>query len=337
MFQSERGKLRNFLAACVLCALAVFSAGPVAAADSGDPAEQAATLSALRDSDARLNAIFWRLATANAVYCDPAIRATGLVLHARSAYVPDWRAAADRLFGFEGEVGVEAIDPDSPAARSGVVADDTLVAVAGVPLGSETGPDAVAAAYAQLAQAGRDGAVTVTVLRKGQPLDYRIDTVPSCSQRIELYLTSTKNARTDGEIIQINSAFMNMGLNDDRLASIIAHELGHLVLHHPDRLEAAGAYRGLGGLLGGKRRLIRRTEDEADQISPWLMYNAGYDPEAAAAFWRAQHDSILTDPSHPQPSQRTAMIEAEIRKLRQAGPPPVKPPFIDGRDRPLTR
>lgn len=318
------------LALLALAGVAALASPP---AEEDRPAD--ATLRALRDSDARVNAIFWRLVSANAPYCDPVMHATGLVLHARSSYSTGWREAAQQFFGFEGEVAVEAIDPDSPAAQSGLLPNDTLVAVSGVPLGAKTGVEGVAAAYAQLAHAGQAGSVTVSVLRQGRRLDYRVDTVPSCTQHFELVLSRNENAHSDGSIIQLNSSFLNLGFNDDELAAIIAHELGHVVLNHPDRLQAAGAYPRLGGLLGGKRRLIRFTEDEADRISPWLMYNAGFDPQAAITFWQAQPDSILNDSSHAQPSQRVKNIAAEILKIRQAGPPPLRPPFIDGRTLPL--
>lgn len=311
------------------------TAAAIGAADDSLTQVQADTLSGLRDGDARLNAIFWRLSSANARYCDPVVHATGIVLHARSAYLGPWRDAAQRFFGFEGEVAVEAIDPDSPASGAGIQADDTLIAIAGHPLGPETGTEAVAAAYTALARAGAGGTVTLTLRRAGQTLDMTVPTVPVCTQRVELNLTAQRNARTDGEIIQINSIYMNQGFSDDMLASVIAHELGHYVLHHPQRLEKAGAYRGLSGLLGGKRALIRLTEDQADRISPWLMVNAGYDPAAAIDFWKTMGDSILNDPSHAQPSQRSAMIAQEIEQIKRSGQPPLKPPYIDGRDKPL--
>ena len=41
---------------------------------------------------------------------------------------------------------------------------------------------------------------------------------------------------------------------------------------------------------------MRRTEREADRLMPWLLANAGYDPAAAARFWRQwgkKHDAGL--------------------------------------------
>lgn len=296
---------------------------------------QVDTLTGLLEGDQRLNAIFWRLSTANAPYCAPIVPATGMVLHARSAYLGPWQAAAQQFFAFEGEIAVEAVDPDSPAERAGVLPNDTLVMVAGRPLGARTGTEGVADAYDRLASAGASGAVDVTVLRAGRTIRLTVPTVPSCTQRIELRQTSQQNARTDGEIIQINSVYLNLGLSDARLASIIAHELGHYVLHHPQRLRAAGAYRGLKSLFGGDTRLIYRTEAEADRISPYLMVNAGYDPQEAVAFWASFKVSGLLSASHAAPAQRAAMIQAEVDRINRAGPPPIRPPFIDTRDQPL--
>jgi predicted Zn-dependent protease len=71
----------------------------------------------------------------------------------------------------------------------------------------------------------------------------------------------------------------------------------------------------------GKTKAIRKTEEEADQLSVWLMVNAGYDPEAALRFWerygRQYGLGIFTDATHHQWKTRVAMMQAEIDVMKK--------------------
>lgn len=301
---------------------------PAAAQQDAD-----ATLTVLRAGDMRLNRVFWRLTTANAVLCHQPVAATGLVLHARSAYRGGWEEAAQAFFGFAGEVAVEAVNPDSPAARSGVRADDTLVAVNGVPLDRDKGPRAVEMAYRQLEDGGRTGQVAVTVLRDGAPQTFQIGTVPACTERIEIRFSGAFNARTDGDVIQVNSAAIDAIDDDGDLAVIVAHELGHFILRHPYRLEAARKAH----LRGANSALVMRTEIEADQISPWLMANAGYDPAAAVRVYAAMPSALFGDVTHPPAASRAQAMRVELQRINTAGPVPLTPPILATRDDPLGR
>src|SRR3546814_7571203 len=66
---------------------------------------------------------------ANVALCDRRAGATGLVLHALDSYDSGIRDAARRTFGFETPVAVEAVVPQSAAARAGVRADESVAAI----------------------------------------------------------------------------------------------------------------------------------------------------------------------------------------------------------------
>ena len=71
-------------------------------------------------------------------------------------------------------------------------------------------------------------------------------------------------------------------LGEQRLQPLLEDGRAARVQH----LDAAGVDRGRFKELGRSARLFRQTEAEADRLSVWLLAGAGYDPEAAARFWR---------------------------------------------------
>lgn len=136
----------------------------------------------------------------------------------------------------------------------------------------------------------------------------------------------TKNAAaTKGNFIFVWSGLLSAVQNDDELASIIAHEVGHVLAKHPEATPEEEANRIVSGVFGevagqvisvydpafglladiGKALVTsllnaalvnpeqRRQELEADQIGLFLMADGGYDPEKALQFWQRVKD----DPS----------------------------------------
>jgi predicted Zn-dependent protease len=133
--------------------------------------------------------------------------------------------------------------------------------------------------------------------------------------------------------------------DDDMLATVVGHEVAHVLAHHASE-RVAWQYGDLAGLravgfeldrlpLGRRQHLIqmfapgfgglsglsyqRRQELEADHIGVFLMTFAGYDPQAAAAFWermqaiaarRGELPEILSD--HPSPARRMAQLRGWI-------------------------
>src|SRR3546814_7868561 len=99
---------------------------PAGAQPLPDAPGQEAALAGLRAADLRLATIAHRLMVANVALCDRRAGATGLVLHALDSYDSGIRDAARRTFGFETPVAVEAVVPQSAAARAGVRADESV-------------------------------------------------------------------------------------------------------------------------------------------------------------------------------------------------------------------
>src|SRR5690606_33838875 len=133
---------------------------------------------------------------------------TGLVLHALDSYDSGIRDAARRVFGFETPVAVEAVVPQSAAARAGVRADESVAAIGRAVIADDD--KALDRARAALAAVPPGGTVALTLVDEGASHAVTIATDPACAGRVELRVTADLNAATDGLVLQINSAMLNL-------------------------------------------------------------------------------------------------------------------------------
>lgn len=304
-----------------------------------DAALSRAELEELRAVDARLAAIGHRLVTANAALCTTRAPATGIVLHALQQYAPDERATARTVFGFATPFAVETVVPGSAAAQAGVRANDGLVAVNGVAL-----PDAPASGGASSASrdqalatiaAAPAGPLRLTVLRDGQRRELTLNPPLACPTRFEVLLGAGLDAQSDGKVVQLGVRWLTEH-DDDAIAAIAAHEFAHAVLLHRERLEKAGVATGLLAEFGRDRRLTRKIEDQADQLSVALLYNAGFDPALAVRFWQGPglrvDGGILRSRTHASAAARARAITAEIATIPPGAPRPWTPPVLATRE-----
>lgn len=294
---------------------------------------------ALRAADLRLAAIGHRLAVANAPLCDRLQPGLGVVVHAVNQYGAGERDAARRAFGFETPVAMEAVVPGAPADRAGVRADDSLVAVGGVPVvgGGEGITDRDRAL--DLLEAGTpDGVVPLTLRRGGATRTVTVQPVPACRTRFELLLGRGFYAGSDGRVVKLGERFFER-YADQEIAVIVAHELAHAILRHRERLNAAEVDRGVLKEFGRNGRLFRRTEVEADELGVHLLANAGYDPFAAARFWRTRggdiDHGIFRARTHPSSKARADALERVAREIADKPRPSTPAALLATREQPL--
>ncbi len=133
--------------------------------------------------------------------------------------------------------------------------------------------------------------------------------------------------------------------NDDELAAVMGHEIGHALARHgaermssgqlaqiggevlgavmqsrgnPANTQAVMQAFGIGTQLGVMLPHSRTQEYEADHIGLVLAAKAGYDPRAALNFWKKFAQSGQTPPeylsTHPAPTNRIAQIKALLPK-----------------------
>lgn len=134
--------------------------------------------------------------------------------------------------------------------------------------------------------------------------------------------------------------------SDDEVASVLGHEVGHLVARHPaervsqqlavqagvgiveavlsqgDNPQAAGAIAGalgIGAAYGVILPYSRRHELEADKVGVELMQRAGFDPQAAVTFWTRMTQRSAKTPrpiealsTHPADERRLAELQAAV-------------------------
>ncbi len=154
-------------------------------------------------------------------------------------------------------------------------------------------------------------------------------------------------AATRGNFVFVWTGMLNTAYTDGELATVLAHELGHVLAEHtrPTPYEEASSivstvsgdvvgsavasqpgYAGLGRIAGGlvtemlKAFVVNpeshRQELEADQIGLFLMADAGFDPYEALALWsrlEQEHSSsggsLQFFSSHPATEARLEELE----------------------------
>jgi len=325
-----------------LSALSLAVAPPVPARAVSTVAVEAtddrALFDAMRAADLRLATIAWRLATANVTLCRDTAPTPGLVIHAIDQYEPALRKELPATFGFEGPVAVEAVVPGSAADKAGIAPDDTILAVDGQPLAVDPAGATQAnsatrdAAQRRIAAEPADRPLRLTILRHGERRDVTVAAQPGCRSRFEMMIGPDLTASADGDIVQIGSRFFER-FDDRIIAVVVAHEFSHNILHHRERLDAAGVKRGLLSEFGRNGRLFRQTETEADLLGAHLMRNAGYDPQDAVRFWREHGGEVdgglFRSRTHPSSSARADAVAAEIAAIPTGAPIPYRPALID--------
>jgi predicted Zn-dependent protease len=150
-----------------------------------------------------------------------------------------------------------------------------------------------------------------------------------------------------GGKVGVYTGIFNVARNQDQLAGVIAHEIGHVVSrHHDERITrqagAAGALQVVSGLLGSRYGQgaaqaaaqgggilaqtgfllpgSRAQETEADVVGQQLMAKAGFDPRAAVTLWQNMIAAGGARPpewisTHPDPSARIGELQARAQGL----------------------
>jgi len=270
--------------------------------------EMRVAITLAQELDQRLQDVGWQLVRGNAGFCEAVVPSIGLQLQDSASYGrPDLVEAA---LGLDTAFAVQTAARTSPAARTRVFARNRGIAriEAENPNVWESGR---AGSWQRLSRAhdwidstlGERGAVTITF---SDGAERTVKAVPVCATRFEI-MSRSRRAVSEGARVVIGDRFPAFQWEaEDEFAGVVAHELAHNLLDHRAWLERNGR----------KRRAIRLTEREADRLMPWLMANAGYDPQAAYRFmvrWGKNHDAgLFRARTHDGWDERAEFIAAEI-------------------------
>ncbi len=206
-----------------------------------------------------------------------------------------------------------------------------------------------------LSQDGRQNAYVqcvVNALVAELPAQYR-----NVRWETALFVEKEPNAfALPGGKVGVNSGIFTVAKNQDQLAAVIGHEIGHVISrHHEERMTrqvgASSLLQIAGALAGDYGQLVtqggsvlaqtgfllpgsRTQESEADVVGQRLMAQAGFDPAQAVNLWQnmmaasgARSPQWLS--THPDPANRirelqrdTPALEPVYRQARQAGKTP---------------
>jgi len=148
-----------------------------------------------------------------------------------------------------------------------------------------------------------------------------------------------------GGKIGVNTGIFSVASNQDQLAAVLAHEIGHVIEHHHDEritrqknaasvlgvLGALAGMKGYGNLVNDGSGLLvqagfllpgsRAQESEADVVGQQLAARTGFDPAEAVHLWQNMLGAGGQRPpqwlsTHPHPEQRMAELRTRAAQLQ---------------------
>jgi len=294
-----------------LALAAPLGAQPAPPAQIDYPAERAA-IGRYQDADQRLQDVGWTLAKGNVPFCPKLVPSIGLQLQDMASYGAP--AVARKALGLKGDFAVQTAARGSPAALSGAFTRNReITGLDG--FDPNQWPARKALEWQRLVRAHDHLEATLTehggiAIGFADGTTAQIAPVQVCASRFELMGQGDK-AVADGARVVIGLGFPAFSYSEEPVfAGLVAHEFAHNVLGHDAWLDRNGRQ--------GKH--VRRIEREADRLIPWLLANAGYDPQAAETFmtrWGSKHDSGLRlRIGHDGWDERAAAIAIEVVQVK---------------------
>ena len=260
----------------------------------------------------RLMQVALPILKANTELCPKTRQDIGVVMHSIKSYSKPLRPAAKRELGAMEKPSVRLIVKGSPAEAAGIKIGDQFLNTKG----KITTPQDKA-----LQTALKDGG-NIQVRRGDETLSLPIASDTLCGYNIRLSQTSTINAYADGRNITMTSGMMNFVKDDNELALIVGHELGHNTMGHIRKI-VSNIILSVGGT-----RYTRPFESESDYVGMYYMVRAGYSPEGVEDFWRRLAVTnpkyvakAKTHPTYPNRFLSIAATREEIKAKQAAGQP----------------
>jgi predicted Zn-dependent protease len=144
---------------------------------------------------------------------------------------------------------------------------------------------------------------------------------------------------TTGGYTYINTGLIKAAANEAELASVIAHEMGHIEGEHViEQMKKTAIARGLataagvennklvqlGVELGYRRPNSRGAEKEADQLGLRMLTDAGYAPQGMVSFMKKLKSKTGSGvptflSTHPSPNNRVQYLQSWVNAQRNKG------------------
>lgn len=314
--------------ALAACTTAPERAAPITKGPA--PASVTGGLAKYMDERARVERVGFRLRKAAAGDCAERKQTKadiGLVVWS----LANFQNAEDRArltgdFGLTSAVTVALAVDGAPAASAGVRNGLIVTHVNGEAIGE--GKGATERYIARAAMAAKQGAVRLK-FKDGDEVSVTPETV--CEFPTLLVRSADINAAADGTVLAITSGLFELTDSDDEVALILGHELAHNVLRHlalvktakpaPGTLLDAFAKSAIGTAVAAtiNRPFSVQFEKEADYAGLYFMARAGYNIDAAAAFWKRLNEAMKAKAvaaTHPTGPERLRAIEATTAEIK---------------------
>ena len=289
----------------------------------------------------RLSNIAFRMSKYNVELCEETQMVLGILAQTLNVIPEEWKPSMRDKFGVSEELTVLVVNEHSPASKAGIVVGDKLIAYGGRKLGKGKRASDLLVEYKE---SGNASPTTITVRRKGIPVELRVVPEETCGYPIELFQNNDVNAFADGKRVAVSTGMMRFVEADEDLALIIGHELAHNARKH---IESKLGNQLIGGLIGafvsgltgvnvtqsgmdiGALAYSQEFEAEADYVGVYFAARAGFDVRNAAELWRRiariHPEAIgLAGSTHPSTAKRFIAIQAaadEIDRKMAAGLP----------------
>ncbi|MDY0008808.1 MAG: M48 family metallopeptidase [Bdellovibrionales bacterium] len=345
---------RMLMSACALLSLAA-CAGPVTAPPQSNRAEiQQETLKQqslvferhVTDSGRIFN-LAYPILVANAEFCRPKTApSVGATVWNVGSLKGASQTIARQAYNLGPRLTLRDVVRNGPAARAGLRSGDILIAINGQNLPANAQASTIAE---NLVKQSGLRPVEVVFERGGRAMSTVMQPVEGCNYPVILDSNSNDiNAYADGQKIVISRGIVRFSENDNELALVIAHELGHNAMRHIDKMRQNATVGSIGGLaidsllaaagvstggvatqMGGQMAIQQHSvafEQEADYVGMYFMERAGFSAASVANFWRRMGAenarAINTRTSHPTSVERFLAIErtyAEIQSKKRNG------------------
>ncbi len=164
--------------------------------------------------------------------------------------------------------------------------------------------------------------------------------------QIEVFKDDRANAfALPGKKMGIHTGMINLAKNQDQIAAVIGHEIGHVIAKHSNERMSQGTLAqtglqvsslvlgsdsktdglivgalGLGVQYGVMLPFSRSHETEADRMGQMYMAKAGFDPAQAAELWKLMGKGRSKTPeflsTHPSPESRIVDLSSRAKKYQ---------------------
>ena len=333
-----RSRLLPLIAAFALAACATAPEREAPITKGPTPASVTGGLTKYMSDRARVERVGYRVRKAAAADCAERKQTKpdiGLVVWSLANFPnAEDRARLSGDFSLTNAVTVALAVEGAPAETAGVDSGAVITHVNGEAIGE--GKGATERYIARTSVAAKQGAVRLK-FKGGDEVTVTPDTV--CEFPTLLVRSEDENAAADGTVLAITSGLLKHTTSDDEIALILGHELAHNILRHLELVKTAKPASGslldafaksaIGTAVAAtvNRPFSVQYEKEADRAGLIFMARAGYDIDAATAFWKRLNEAMKSKSvaaTHPAGPERLKAIEvtiAEIKAKQKKGEP----------------